>query len=123
MKMMVVDDSNVIRGKISRAVAQAGVEVVGTARNGKEAVAMFGQHRPQLVTMDITMPEMDGIECVRRIVGIAPETLILVVSALADKAMAIAALKEGAQGFLCKPFSDDELNAAIEELIRGAQRG
>lgn len=120
MKLMVVDDSNVIRGKIARALALEGIELVASAGNGREAVDLFARERPELVTMDITMPEMDGIECIRQLLRIRSDTLILVVSALADKATAIAALKQGAHGFLCKPFSESELNEALSELIKGA---
>jgi two-component system, chemotaxis family, chemotaxis protein CheY len=123
MKLLVVDDSNVIRNKISRTIQLANVEVVGTARNGREAVQMFAKFRPELVTMDITMPEMDGIQCTREILKLRPDCLILVVSALADKATAIEALKAGAHGFRCKPFSDRELNEAVSELLRGAGHG
>jgi len=121
LKLLVVDDSNVIRNKISRTIHVANVEVVGTAKNGREAVSMFAKFRPDLVTMDITMPEMDGIQCIREVLKLRNDSLVLVISALADKATAIDALKQGAHGFLCKPFSDRELNDAMKELIRGAQ--
>ena len=119
MKMMIVDDSNIIRRKIERSTELDGVRIVGKASNGVEAVHLFEQAQPDLVTMDITMPEMDGIECVERLVGLNPDVLILVVSALSDKATAIEALKKGANGFLCKPFTDKQLNDALAELIRG----
>ncbi len=120
LKLMIVDDSNIIRRKIERSNKIKQLQVVGKARNGVEAVQLFKQTDPDVVTMDITMPEMDGIECVKEIVAINPNVLILVVSALSDKATAIEALKEGANGFLCKPFSDKQLNDALEELLNGA---
>lgn len=123
MKLLIVDDSNIIRSKIARALGGQRLEVVGLARNGREAVDLFARTRPDVVTMDLTMPEMDGIECIRRLLEINPDTLILVVSALADKATAIEALKLGAQGFLCKPFSEDELAEAVGELVKGAVHG
>lgn len=119
LKMMVVDDSRIIRNKIGRAQQIAGLQIVGAAANGREAVAIFQRELPDLVTMDITMPELDGIQCIERILKLRADTRILVISALADKATAIEALKRGAQGFLCKPFSDRELNNALEELING----
>jgi two-component system chemotaxis response regulator CheY len=119
MKMMIVDDSNIIRRKIERSTELDGVRIIGKASNGVEAVHLFEKAQPDLVTMDITMPEMDGIECVERLVGLNPDVLILVVSALSDKATAIEALKKGANGFLCKPFTDKQLNDALAELIRG----
>lgn len=123
MKLLIVDDSNIIRSKIARALGGQRLEVVGLARNGREAVDLFARTRPDVVTMDLTMPEMDGIECIRRLLEINPNTLILVVSALADKATAIEALKLGAQGFLCKPFSEEELAEAVGELVKGAVHG
>jgi len=119
MKMMIVDDSNIIRRKIERSTELDGVRIIGKASNGVEAVHLFEKTHPDLVTMDITMPEMDGIECVERLVDLKPDVLILVVSALSDKSTAIEALKKGANGFLCKPFTDKQLNQALAELIRG----
>ncbi len=123
MKLMIVDDSNVIRRRIERVNQVERLDVVGTAKNGVEAVRMFKETMPDVVTMDITMPEMDGIECIENIVALNPNVLILVISALADKATAIDALKKGAIGFLCKPFTDKDLNGALTELLRGAEYG
>ena len=120
-KLLIVDDSNIIRSKIARSLTEFGVEIVGMAPNGRDAVLRFAKARPDLVTMDLTMPEMDGLECIREIRKIDPKVRILVVSALADKSDAIQALKEGAQGFLCKPFTEDELTEAISELIGDLQ--
>ena len=122
LTMLVVDDSNIIRSKIKRSVPEDIVEVVATARNGRQAVSLFEYHQPDLVTMDITMPEMDGIECIELISKMNKSSLILIISALSDKATAIEALRKGAHGFLCKPFSDDSLSSALKELIRGAQQ-
>ena len=96
------------------------LEVVGAAANGRDAVELFRRTQPDVVTMDLTMPEMDGIECVEKLVAINPNVLILVVSALADKATAVEAIEKGANGFLCKPFTDRQLNDALEELLRDA---
>lgn len=117
MKLLIVDDSNIIRKKIERSCNIPNLNVVGSASNGVDAIEMFKQHQPELVTMDITMPAMDGIECIEEINKINSDALILVVSALNDKATAIQALKRGAHGFLCKPFNDDSLNEALQELI------
>lgn len=117
MKLMIVDDSNIIRNKIERSTAIEGLEVVATATNGVEALEQFLAVRPDVVTMDLTMPEMGGIECVERMVEIDPEVIILVISALSDKTTAIEALKKGANGFLCKPFTGQELNQAFLKLL------
>ena len=121
MKLMVVDDSNVIRRKIERSAHIGNLEVVGLAPDGLSAVKLFQQTNPDLVTMDLTMPHMDGIECIEQLTSINPNVLILVVSALADKATAIEALKKGAHGFLCKPFTEEELSEALDELLRGSK--
>ena len=115
---MIVDDSNIIRRRIERSQQIDRLEVVGAAGNGREAVELFRRTQPDVVTMDLTMPEMDGIECVQQLVAINSKVLILVVSALADKATAVEAIEKGANGFLCKPFTDRQLNDALEELLR-----
>jgi two-component system chemotaxis response regulator CheY len=117
LKMMIVDDSNIIRRRIERSQQIDRLEVVGSAANGVEAVQLFRQTNPHVVTMDLTMPEMDGVECVEQLVKINPKVLILVISALADKATAVEAIERGANGFLCKPFTDRQLNGALEELL------
>lgn len=117
IKLMIVDDSNIIRSKITRTLTQHNMEVVATAGNGEDAVSLFTTHKPDVVTMDLTMPRMDGLDCIRSLRKLNPKVRILVVSALSDKATAIQALKEGAQGFLCKPFSESELTEAMEELL------
>jgi two-component system chemotaxis response regulator CheY len=117
LKMMIVDDSNIIRRRIERCQQIDRLEVVGSASNGREALAMFERMQPDVVTMDLTMPEMDGVQCVEEIVQINPDVLILVISALADKATAVEAIEKGANGFLCKPFTDRQLNDALAELL------
>lgn len=118
-RLMVVDDSNVIRRRIERANDLPAVEFVGAARNGWEALQLYQQVRPTLVTMDLTMPEMGGAECVEKLVAMDPGLRILVISALADKMTAIEAIEKGASGFLCKPFTDRQLNDALRKLIAG----
>lgn len=119
MRLLIVDDSNMIRTRISR-VVQGGrlknVAVVGLAKNGLEAVRIAKVARPDVVTMDLTMPEMDGIECIAALLKQDPKINILVVSALSDKSTAIAALKLGARGFVAKPFTDEELQIALLDV-------
>jgi len=119
MRMMIVDDSNMIRTRISRVVQEggiSGISIVGLARNGAEALRIARAAQPEVVTMDLTMPEMDGVECIRQLLRMLPKVNILVVSALSDKATAIAALRLGARGFVAKPFSDDELRLALLDV-------
>jgi len=118
MKLMIVDDSNIMRRRIERSQQFEQLQLVGTAGNGVEAIELFKRTNPDVVTMDLTMPRMDGIECISHLVALKPEVRILVVSALADKATAVEAMEKGANGFLNKPFTDRQLNEAIAELMR-----
>jgi two-component system, chemotaxis family, chemotaxis protein CheY len=115
---MIVDDSRIMRRQIAESARRSGLHHVGSAANGRQALELFRRERPQLITMDITMPEMDGIECVAAIMAIDPTVSILVVSALADKATAIEALKQGARGFLCKPVTEAQLLDAFYQLTQ-----
>jgi two-component system, chemotaxis family, chemotaxis protein CheY len=119
LRLLIVDDSNIVRRRIERSQQFDELEVVGAAANGVEALDLFKRTDPDLVTMDLTMPQMDGIECIEKIVQLKPEVRILVISALADKATAVDAMEKGANGFLNKPFTDRQLNEALAELLRG----
>jgi two-component system chemotaxis response regulator CheY len=119
-RIMVVDDSNMIRTRISRVIQNSGLTnlaLVGLARNGAEAIRVARAGQPDIVTMDLTMPEMDGVECIRELLQLFPKINILVVSALSDKSTAIAALKQGARGFVSKPFTDEELKMALLDML------
>jgi two-component system chemotaxis response regulator CheY len=118
MKLMIVDDSNIMRRRIERSQQFEELQLVGTAGNGFEAIELFKRTDPDVVTMDLTMPRMDGIECIGALVALKPEVRILVISALADKATAVEAMEKGANGFLNKPFTDRQLNEAFAELMR-----
>jgi two-component system chemotaxis response regulator CheY len=117
LKLLIVDDSNIMRRRIERSQQFEELEVVGTAGNGIEALEMFRKTDPDMVTMDLTMPQMDGIECISKLVQLKPAVRILVISALADKATAVEAMERGANGFLNKPFTDRQLNEAIADLM------
>jgi two-component system chemotaxis response regulator CheY len=122
MKLMIVDDSSIIRNRIARIsrhadLAKLEIDIVGQASNGKEAVDLFVKAHPDIVTMDLTMPEMDGVECTKALAYMNPAVRILVISALSDKSTALKALKNGASGFLYKPFNDEQLISALESLV------
>jgi two-component system chemotaxis response regulator CheY len=118
LRLLIVDDSNIMRRRIERSQQFEQLEVVGSAANGIEALELFQKTDPDLVTMDLTMPQMDGVECIERMVQLKPAVRILVISALADKATAVDAMEKGANGFLNKPFTDRQLNEAIAELMQ-----
>lgn len=116
MKLLIVDDSSVIRSRIARISGESGLpelNIVGLAKNGQEAVRICKVIRPDLVTMDLTMPEMDGVSCIQALLDMHPGISILVISALTDRTTAIKALKLGARGFLHKPFNDKQLADAL----------
>lgn len=120
LRLMIVDDSSIIRQRIARVVEMGmipEVAVVGSAKNGKEAVQLCRQHLPDVVTMDLTMPEMDGVTCIEHLIKVKPDMQILVISAIKDKATALEALHRGANGFVCKPFTDTQLANAFNELL------
>lgn len=121
-RLMIVDDSNIIRNRIERSFENSDIdlEVVAVASDGLEALQKFDEYEPELITMDLTMPHMDGLECIQRIIAENPNVSILVVSALSDKVTALKALQYGARGFICKPFTEEELVVALKRLI--AQR-
>lgn len=119
--MLIVDDSLVIRNRIAKLVADPRlphINIAGLAPNGAVALRLAREHAPNLVTMDLTMPELDGEACIKGIIAHLPETRILVVSALADKATALRAIRKGASGFLHKPFTDDDLLDSLLQLIQ-----
>ena len=117
--LMVVDDSMVFRNRIARLAGDArlGVKVVAQAENGLEAIHQARQHRPDLVTMDLTMPEMDGPACLEALRTVLPGARILVVSALSNRSTALRAMARGAHGFLLKPFSDEQMVESLQELM------
>lgn len=120
MRLLIVDDSNLMRSRISRVVQDgglAGVSLVGLARNGPEAIRIARSARPEVVALDLTMPEMDGVQCIKELLRMFPALNILVVSALSDQSTASAALRTGARGVVSKPFTDDDLKKALLEVM------
>ncbi len=117
MKILIVDDSSIIRRTIARYIDRELFPEVFTAGNGREAIHVFRRQNPDFVTLDLTMPEVDGLTCLDEMLQINENARILVISALADRTTAIEALKRGAQAFLCKPFTEEELKEAVDELF------
>ncbi|MDR2072484.1 MAG: response regulator [Spirochaetaceae bacterium] len=117
MKLLIVDDSNIMRRAIEKYLEHKQFTLVGTAADGEAALRIFSQSLPDLVTMDITMPRMDGLTCLDKMLAIKPDVKILVISALKDPVTGLQALKKGAVGFLAKPFTAAELQKEIEEVL------
>ncbi len=116
MKIMIVDDSEIIRKAIRNMLSGDGREFVGEAGDGIRALEVFRETQPEFVTMDITMPDMDGLECIRQMMALNSAVKILVISAVSLESVALEALEIGARSFLRKPFSRDQLVAAFEKI-------
>jgi two-component system chemotaxis response regulator CheY len=119
VKILIVDDSFVIRKTIEKYAAKLGIEDIFTAPNGMEALRIFQSERPDIVTMDITMPEMDGIQCLEEILKIDPAARVIIITALKDNSTGLLALKKGAAGFLLKPFTPEQIHDEIMAVTGG----
>ena len=118
MGVLIVDDSKFMRNIIIEILERNNIKVTGEATNGKEAVSMYKKLKPDVVTMDLTMREMTGIEAVREIVKIDPKAYIIVCSAMGQQEIIKEAIKEGAKGFVIKPFDEDELVNEINKAFK-----
>ena len=117
IKLLIVDDSLIIRKSIQKYLDGYNINVVGIAGDGKSALKIFKDQMPDVVTLDITMPEMDGLTVLEEMLKIRDDTKIMVVTALSDKATGLKAIKLGAKGFLPKPFSAEQLKESFTRLI------
>jgi two-component system chemotaxis response regulator CheY len=121
VKLLVVDDSLVVRNAIARSVKSGAIAEVLRAEDGSQAVELFQAHRPELVTMDLTMPNLDGLAAIAQIRDVDPQASILVISALNSHRIALDAIQRGACGFLTKPFTEREVSEALDELVLHAR--
>jgi CheY-like chemotaxis protein len=115
MKVLIVDDSTMIRLALAKWLSVSGSEIVAEARNGREALELYRRHTPDLVTLDITMPEMDGLATLDEIMKINPQAKVIIVSALTSQETTLSALKRGARTYVRKPFTAEELAEAVRE--------
>lgn len=115
--VLVVDDTLFMRVAISNMFTEWGYEVVGKAVNGKEAVAMYREFQPDLVTMDVTMPVMTGIAAVKAIIPEFPNAKIIMITALGQQKLILDAIESGAKDFITKPFEPEKLKAAADQLV------
>lgn len=118
MKILVVDDAAFMRMMIKDILVKNGYDVVGEATNGAEALAMFKEHQPDLVTMDITMPEMDGITALKEIKKLSPQARVIMCSAMGQQAMVLEAIQAGARDFVVKPFQADRVLDAVKKALK-----
>lgn len=118
LQVLVVDDSLITVKKISSMLTLLGHKVVMTAGTGREALTAYAACKPDLVTMDVTMPDMDGIEATRLIRACDPDALIIMVTSHGQEKMVLDALKAGAKGYVLKPFQQDKLQEVIETSVK-----
>lgn len=116
-KILVVDDTAFMRMVMKEMLEKNGHEVIGEAENGVEAVELYNRLRPDLVTMDITMPVMEGIDAVRQIKRCDPQAKIIMCSAMGQQQMVISAIKAGAKDFIVKPFQSERVLLAIDRAL------
>lgn len=117
IKVLVVDDAAFMRMMIKDILSKNGYEVVGEAENGLKAVEKYQELKPDLTTMDITMPEMDGITAVKEIKKVDPNAKVIMCSAMGQQAMVIEAIQSGARDFIVKPFQPDRVLEAIRKAV------
>lgn len=116
-RVLVVDDAAFMRMMIKDILTKNDFEIVGEAANGQEAVDKYKELKPELTTMDITMPEMDGISAVKEIRAIDPAAKIIMCSAMGQQAMVIEAIQAGAKDFIVKPFQPDRVVEAMRKAL------
>ncbi|MGB4250073.1 MAG: response regulator [Limnochordia bacterium] len=114
--VLIVDDTAFMRMTLRNVIEKNGYQVVGEAADGEEAIALYRELQPDLVTMDITMPKMDGITAIKEIMRIDPQAKIIVCSAMGQKPMVIEALSAGAKDFLVKPFDAERVVESLRKI-------
>jgi two-component system chemotaxis response regulator CheY len=116
-RILVVDDAAFMRMMIKDILTKNGYEVVGEASDGAQAIEKFKETNPDLITMDITMPEMDGITALKEIKKLDPSAKVIMCSAMGQQAMVIDAIQAGAKDFIVKPFQADRVIEAIKKTL------
>ncbi|TBL77738.1 response regulator [Paenibacillus thalictri] len=116
-RILIVDDAAFMRMMIRDILSKNGYEVCGEANDGAQAIEKFKELRPDLITMDITMPEMDGINALKEIKKVDPNAKVIMCSAMGQQAMVIDAIQAGAKDFIVKPFQADRVIEAIKKTL------
>lgn len=116
--ILIVDDSILMRRNLKMMLTEAGHQVVAEASNGIEAYKEYAKHMPDLVTMDITMPVMSGIDAVKKIIATYPAANIIMISALDQKSMVFEAIQNGAKHYILKPITMDKILETIDDVLK-----
>ncbi|RKL67938.1 two-component system response regulator [Salipaludibacillus neizhouensis] len=117
-RLLITDDAAFMRMTLKKMVTDAGYEVVAEAENGQQAIDLYLEHKPDLVTMDITMPEMNGIQALEKIKALDPNAKVVMCSAMGQQNMVVDAIQKGAVDFIVKPFDEPRIKEAIEKALK-----
>jgi two-component system, chemotaxis family, chemotaxis protein CheY len=117
VNVLIVDDLQFIKIVLRDILEKSGFHVVGEASNGKQAVAMYQERRPDVVLMDITMPDMDGLTALKKIKEIDPEARVIICSALGQQKLIVQAIQLGARDFIVKPFQPPRVVSALKKAL------
>lgn len=115
-RILITDDALFMRVTLKKILSENGFEVVGEAQNGLEAVELYKSLKPDIVTMDITMPEMDGLTALKQIRAIDPNANVVMCTAMGQKNMVVEAIQSGAKDFIVKPFQPDRVLEAMTKV-------
>ena len=115
-RVLLVDDASFMRIKMKQVLDQLGHEVVGEAANGEEAITQYIQLKPDVVTMDITMPVMDGVTALRKIRQIDPNAVVVMISAMGQQSFVVDAVQAGAKDFIVKPFEVERVRKVMDSF-------
>ena len=117
-RILVVDDAAFMRMMLKDIISKSGNTVVGEASNGVEAVEKYKELKPDLVTLDITMPEMDGLQALEQIMAFDNKAKVLMCSAMGQQSMVIKSIQLGSKGFIVKPFQADKVVESISKMLQ-----
>jgi len=116
-RVLVVDDAAFMRKMVTDALKKGGHEVIGEASNGIEAVERYRELRPEVTTLDITMPEKDGLAALQEIIGLDPSARVIMCSALGQESKVLESIKIGAKDFIVKPFKAERVLGAVDKAL------
>lgn len=119
--ILVVDDVAFVRKTLTEILTQAHYQVIGEASDGAEAIRKFETLHPDLVTMDIVMPQMSGIDAIKRIIGIEKNAKVIIISAMGQETLVMEAINVGAKDFILKPFSAKDVLKTVERTLLGEE--
>ncbi len=120
-RILVVDDSLIMRKKLKIILKGGGHEVVADAANGISAIEEYEKFKPDLITMDITMPILDGVSAVKKLVSLYPEVKIIMISAINQQNSVFEAIESGAKHYIVKPINNEKVLKTIEEVLSGKE--